>query len=116
MKLFNEILGELLGSYSAAFYISYFIFTFLGVLISLRIHAFQRDKDSKKTPFKFSWKFLVQDNLIRLITSMATVFVVIRLGSELLYIAPSYGMAVVMGISFDQILIQLQKIELKARE
>lgn len=47
---------------------------------------------------------------------MATVFVVIRLGSELLAITPSYGMAVVMGISFDQILMQLQKIELKARE
>lgn len=116
MKLFNEILVELLGSYSAAFYISYFIFTFLGVLISLRLHAFQRDKDSKKTPFKFSWKFLVQDNLIRIITSMATVFVVIRLGSELLDITPSYVMAVIMGISFDQILIQLQKLELKARE
>jgi hypothetical protein len=39
----------------------------------LRLHAFQRDKSSKNTPFKFSWKFLVQDNLIRIITSIATV-------------------------------------------
>jgi hypothetical protein len=39
----------------------------------LRLHAFQRDKNSKNTPFKFSWKFLVQDNLIRIITSIATV-------------------------------------------
>lgn len=116
METINEVLLELLGNYKLSFYIANFIFVLLGVLISVRLHAFSRDKSSKNTPYKFSWKFLVQDNLIRIITSMATVFVVIRLGSDLLGLTPTYPLAVIMGLSFDQILIQLQKIELKARE
>lgn len=116
MNTINEVIIEILGSYKLSFYISHFIFVLLGVLISVRLHAFNRDKNSKNTPFSFSWKFLFQDNLMRIITSMATVFVVIRLGNELLGLEPTYTLSVIMGISFDQILIQIQKIELKARE
>jgi ABC-type phosphate/phosphonate transport system permease subunit len=116
MSTINQVIAELLGSFTAAFYITYFLFVLLGVIISLRLHAFNRDKSSKKTPYKFSLKFLFQDNLIRIVSSMAVVFVAIRLGTELFSVTPNYAGAVAMGLGFDQILIQLQKIEFKARQ
>ena len=116
MNTINQVITELLGSFTAAFYISYFIFVLIGVLISLRVHALGRNKKSTKTPYKFSIKFLLQDNLMRIISSMAVVFVAIRLGSELFGITPTYVGAVAMGLGFDQVLIQLQKIEFKARQ
>jgi len=116
MTTINQVIAELLGSFTAAFYITYFIFVLVGVLISLRLQAFTRDKSSKNTPFKFSFTFLLQDNLLRIVSSMAIVFVAIRFGSELFQKEPTYLGALLMGISFDQILIQLQKLELKARK
>lgn len=116
MNTINEVIAELLGSYKASFYITYFIFVLFGVLISLRIHAYSRDKSSPTTPFVFSWKFLLQDNLIRVISSMAVVFVAIRLGADLFDVIPTYGSAIAMGLGFDQVLGLFEKIQFKARE
>lgn len=116
MNTLQEIAAGVFGDYKLSFYITYFIFVLIGVIISLRIGAMSRDKNSPHTPFTFSWKFLFQDNLLRMVSSMAVVFVAIRLGQDLLGITPTYAGAVILGISFDQILIQLQKLEFKARE
>jgi len=116
MDLINQVLTEVLGSYKLAFYIAYFFFVLFGVLISLRIASLRRDKHSDSTPFTFSWKFLLQDKLIRLISSMAVVFVFIRLGQEITGMIPTYTGAVGLGLGFDQALLQLEKIQFKARE
>lgn len=116
METINEVIAELLGSYRASFYITYFIFVMIGIIISLRLHATSRDKDSKATPFKFSWKFLFQDNLIRMISSICFVFVAIRLGSDLWQVVPTYSSAIAMGLGFDQAIGLLEKIQFKARE
>ena len=116
MNIINQVTADLLGSYSAAFYITYSIFVLFGILISLRLQAFGRDKSSPNTPYRFSFSFLVQDNLLRIVSSLAIVFVAIRFGSELFKVEPTYLGALLMGISFDQILIQLQKLELRARK
>lgn len=115
MNTINEVIAELLGSYKASFYITYFIFVMFGILISLRIHAYSRDKSSTSTPFVFSWSFLLQDNLLRWMGSLAFVFVAIRLGSELWNVVPTYASAIAMGLGFDQALGLLEKIQFKAR-
>lgn len=116
MNTINEVITELLGSYKASFYITYFIFVFIGVLISLRIHAKTRDKTSSTTPFVFSWKFLFQDNIVRILSSMGVVFIAIRLGEDLLGNIPTYTGAVIMGLGFDQAIGLLEKFQFKARE
>jgi hypothetical protein len=115
-QFLNEVIAELLGSYKASFYITYFIFVFFGVMISLRIHASSRDKYSDNTPSKFSWKFLVQDKLTRLIGSLAAVFVVIRIGQDLFNVIPTYATAIAMGLGFDQVFGLFEKLQFKARD
>lgn len=116
MSTINEVIAELLGSYKASFYITYFIFVLFGVLISLRIHASSRDKTSENTPNAFSWKFLIQDNLIRGISSLTVVFVMIRLGQDMFDVVPTYVSAIAMGLGFDQVIGLFEKIQFKARE
>lgn len=114
--MINEVIAELLGSYKASFYITYFIFVMLGIIVSLRIGALNRDKTSSNTPYKFSLWFLIQDNFLRVLGSFAFVFLSIRLGVELFGVVPEYYSAVIMGLSFDQVLVQAKKWQDLARE
>jgi hypothetical protein len=116
MNIFNEVLVELLGSYKLSFYIAYFIFVGLGIVVSLRISALKRDRASNNTPYSFSIKFLIQDNLLRILGSFAFVFLSIRLGVELFNTVPEYYTAVIMGLGFDQVLLRVKKLQDSARE
>lgn len=115
MNFLQQLITELLGTYSAAFYVTYFIFVLIGVFISLRINLAKRDKKSVYTPFAFSWSFFLQDNIFRIITSMAMVFVTIRLGTEMMNVIPTYPGAVILGLGMDQALIRLEKFTLTTR-
>lgn len=116
MNIINEVIAELLGTYRASFYITYFIFVLLGVIVSLRLGALNRDKSSRNTPYTFSFRFLIQDNLLRILGSFAFVFLTIRLGVEIFNIVPEYYTAVLMGLGFDQFLLKVKKIQDSARE
>jgi hypothetical protein len=116
MNTVNEIITELLGSYKASFYITYFIFVMLGIIVSLRIASLGRDKQSSKTPYNFSFWFLIQDNFLRILGSLAFVFLSIRLGVELFNTVPQYYTAVLMGLGFDQTLLFVKKWQDLARE
>lgn len=115
METINEVLSELLGSYKLSYYITFGIFVLIGVIISVRLQAHSRDKESQNTPLKFSVKFMIQDNILRIISSLAIVFVAVRLGEEVFSKVPTYGAALIMGLTFDQILIQIEKIQKRAR-
>jgi len=117
MNTINEVIAELLGSYKASFYITYFIFVMLGIVVSLRLQSLQRDKQSSATPFKFSWRFLLQDNIKQWLGSLAFVFLSIRVGADTWGIVPTYASAVIMGLCFDYSLNLVGKwIEAKARK
>lgn len=116
MNTINEVIAELLGSYKASFYITYFIFVMLGIIVSLRIASLNRDKNSNSTPYKFNFWFLIQDNFLRVLGSLAFVFLSIRLGVELFNKVPEYWSAVLMGLGFDQALLLAKKWQDLARE
>jgi hypothetical protein len=116
MNTINEVIAELLGSYKASFYITYFIFVMLGIIVSLRISSLKRDKQSSSTPYKFSFGFLIQDNIVRVLGSIAFVFLSIRCSVELFYTVPEYYTAVLMGLGFDQALMLAKKWQDLARE
>lgn len=119
-QIFNEVVSNLMGKYPASFYITYFIFVMLGIIVSLRIQALNRDKLSDSTPIKFSWRFLLQDNLKQWIGSLVFVFLSIRIGADAWGVVPTYVSAVIMGLSFDYSLSfigkWIEKIQSKIRE
>ena len=50
---------------------NYFILTLLGYILSGLVDVSQRNKKSKRTPDKFSWKFFIKDNYERYLISGA---------------------------------------------
>lgn len=114
----EKFLELLLGSHDLPTYAAYFVFAAIGAVISLRIKAMQRDKHSEATPYKFSWRFLIQDNLMRLITGFLLAFITFR------FTAPSSdidalllsAMGMGIGASTDRLAGLLEKIQNKARD
>lgn len=105
-------LSELLGSRSVAVWLASFTFILIGVIVSLRISARDRNKLSPNTPEKFNWWFLIRDNISRTIGSIFVAFSLVRFGEELAGITMNYFGCFLLGLCFDQVyklLIDWQK-------
>lgn len=114
-QFFQEIASGLLGDYKLSFYITYFLFVIIGVIVSLYLGSLKRDKFSESTPEKFNFKFLIQDNLLRVFGSISLIFLLIRLGVEI-NLVPEYYTAALMGFSFDTVIAKAEKLQDLARE
>ncbi len=114
----EKFLELLLGSHDLPTYAAYFVFAAIGAIISLRVKAMQRNKNSDNTPYTFSWRFLIQDNLMRLITGFLLAFITFR------FTAPSSdmdalllsAMGIGIGASTDRLAGFIEKIQSKARD
>ena len=116
LQFLTDLRMEIFGEIAIVIYVAYFIYVLFGVLLSSGLVAIKtRDKDSIKTPEKFSIIFLIQDNLVRIVCSLAVVFMIIRFGEHVLHVVPSYIGAIALGFSFDLLIIILEKIQQKAR-
>lgn len=111
----NFILN-MLGPLSLADYVAGMIFALLGVIISLRLDANTRDRLSPRTPSKFSWRFLILDNLQRLITGFIITFVSFRFAPEILKTDFSMFAAFMVGFAFDKIIELIKRAENLARK
>lgn len=112
----QEILNSILGNRTLAQYVVAFFFILLGVLISIRLGAYKRDKESPNTPFKFSYTFLTRDNIVRAIGSIAIAFVFIRFGQEILHIEVNELGAFTIGLTFDRGIALLDNWQKGARK
>lgn len=112
----DEFLGHFLGDLSLATYAAALAMAFLGNIISIRLHAEKRDKLATDTPYKFSWGFLLQDNLLRLISGLIMGFVIFRffpfaLGEDLIML-----WAAALGLASDNLVYFFEKLQSKARK
>lgn len=78
MEHISEALAIITGGKSFGYYIAGFFFSFLAIVLSLRIHSKTRDVYSKNTPVKFSWRFLLWDNTKRMVATLITMFLLFR--------------------------------------
>ncbi len=116
MNFLNEYLLELLGTKSIVNWAASFTFIVVGVIVSLRLSAYKRDKDSPNTPYTFNLLFLIRDNISRLIGSVFVAFAIVRFGEHLLGITIGYEYCFVLGLCFDQAYKLLIEWQNKARD
>lgn len=112
MEKFIELL---LGTNDLSTYAAAFVFALVGAIISLRFKANKRNKHSYNTPYSFSWKFLIQDNLLQLITGVLMTFLCFRFTNEILGKDLTMYLAVVIGFGFNEIAGLFEKLQVKAR-
>lgn len=96
----KDFLLSLLGMPWTQF-LSVFFFVLVGITISLLVDSMGRDTKSTKTPSKFSWKFLLLDNLKRIFLVVLVIFVSIRFYTELYEGTVNEWAGLLLGLSLD---------------
>lgn len=106
----------MLGEQDLPTYMAYFVFAFIGAVISLYIKSLKRDKTSASTPYKFSFGFLIQDNLLRLVSGFLLAFLVFRFSTEFIGAETTLWSAVLIGASTDRLAGLFDNLQNNARK
>jgi hypothetical protein len=93
----QEFKDLILGPVSAAYYAAAEFFAVLAIILSLYLHSRNRDPQSNSTPVKFSWLFLIWDNLKRIVAGQICLYLIFRFASEAIGRALTMWMAVGIG-------------------
>jgi hypothetical protein len=96
MKKYPDFTSVLLGNGPIGFLCGYVVIAVVCALISLLIEVNNRQIDSASTPVKFSYKFLVAHNILRIAICFLLVAVTVRALYE--YIPPAWMIFVSIGI------------------
>lgn len=94
----HEFKTLILGNTSLAYYAAAEFFALMALILSLWGHSRKRDPLSPNTPYKFSWLFLIMDNIKRIVMGQIAMFLIFRFASELL--GRQLSMFMAMGIGF----------------
>lgn len=99
----NTVFQHLLGTSDTAKFIACVLFALIGTVISLLVHATNRNKNSAKTPYKFSFVFLIADNWQRIVLNLLLILVTIRFCKEVTGLELNMFVSLLIGISYDKI-------------
>jgi hypothetical protein len=87
-----------LGKASLAYYMGAEFFALLALVLSLYSHSTNRNVNAPTTPVKFSWAFLIMDNIKRIILGQIALFLIFRFTTELM--GRPLNMFLAVGIGF----------------
>lgn len=114
MKFIDYITGGMgVDQFAAAF-----VFTLVGVALSLFFDASRRNPVSVESPIEWSWNYFWNDNIKRILkaifTGILVIFVSLRFTKELFGREISMFFAFVIGLSLDQIQVIIRKAKYKS--
>lgn len=100
----SEFINEvILGGYSMVDALGYLWFFLIGYAIYGFNETSERDRESKNTPFEWSWKFWLNDNWKRYIVTLLSTYVMFRFYVEIVGHEFSNFEALMMGMIGDGI-------------
>ncbi len=100
----NKTLLELIiGTNNYTYFIASCVFALLGIVLSLLFNFAKRDVNDTRTPTQFSLKFLLCDNMPRILVGVICVFVALRFSSDLLGMETTLFASFVIGLSIDNL-------------
>lgn len=109
----NELKQLLLGENDIAFHFAAFIFVLIGTLITILFDAYSRNKDSKRTPANWNWKFYWHDNAFRLFLNLLLAIMVIRFWKEITGSQLTMLYCFLIGIGIDGMYVVFKKLRKK---
>ena len=105
----SEILTQLLGSDNYEMVLVGFIFALLGAFLNWLISYRKRDKE--RNPVKFSFKYLLVDNIRRMIATFILIAIVMRFSDEVLGMEYSLYASFIVGFVSDKLGEKLAEIK-----
>jgi hypothetical protein len=104
LGILHDIGTDFLGDMSIGRFISTMIFAGIGGTLSLTMYSIAtRDKCSPRTPYKWSFLFMIGDNIQRVIGGVTLVFVFVRFAPDLIGLKATPLTGLIIGISFDNL-------------
>lgn len=99
----------ILGDIDPALFVACLFFAFLGVMIVLLAGTKLRDPNSGASPSKFSWKYLWNDNLKRIILNIVCVVITLRFMPEITGWDLSVFKGLCIGLAWDGIFLLIKQ-------
>lgn len=99
----------LLGPTEPALFGACVFFACVGILFVLLMGTQLRDKSSPYSPYKFSWRYLWNDNVKRVLASALAVLITLRFMTELTGWELSSWKALVIGTAWDGIALFIKQ-------
>jgi hypothetical protein len=99
----NTMLHKIIGSNDPGSFAAAIFFAFVGVVLSLLLQTTKRDINADSTPFDFSWKFLLSDNVKRIATTLLLIYIAIRFYPDLFGKPINEYLALGVGLALDKI-------------
>lgn len=95
----------ILGGIDPGLFMASLLFALIGVLITLLVGSTMREPNSKTSPTKFSWTYLLYDNAKRIFLNLLLILVSLRFMTELTGWELSVWKGFIIGISYDSLLL-----------
>jgi len=115
---FSIFRQEFWGALNPEVLLAAFAMALIGIFISLLISTTKRDPLSPRTPREFSWNFFWNDNVKRILKSIAltvlVLFVTIRFSQELMGQKLTMFYAFSLGLGLDKVIERLKRKKAEA--
>lgn len=109
----SDFWANFIGGMNAGQFLAAMVMALVGVFLSLLLASTKRDPNSARSPFHFSWSFLISDNAKRLYKSAATtllvIFISLRFADHLIGKHASMIYALMLGLGLDQVIALWKK-------
>jgi hypothetical protein len=114
--MIHEILKYLMGDGSVAIFIGNYLMGMLGAFFVVVADVKFRNKDSERTPSKFSYKFFFLDSAKRIIVTLIAIFIVIRFSRWMIGEDVNIWIALLGGVLSDGVSIVLKKFNVIGKQ
>lgn len=78
LQVIQDTMQRISGGKPADYYLAGIFFSCIAILLSWYLHSRKRDPASPNTPEKFSWLFLIWDNVKKSVVTLLLMFVLFR--------------------------------------
>jgi hypothetical protein len=116
MDKYPDFFSVLLGNGSLGSFLAYLVIAYFAAAASLLFEASNRDISSSNTPVKWSTKFLLAANMLRLIANLLAIPLLIRLEYEYIDMKWMILLVIAEGILIDRAFMFLKNIGVMASD
>lgn len=111
----NKFLNLVLGTNDVPTYLAALFFAMFGVVVILLLKSKKRNKTSQNTPYHFSIKFLILDNLKEIVLGFLLILIALRFSVEYAGSNLTMWYAFGVGLSIQKLAGYFSKVEQSAR-
>lgn len=112
----EKFLNLMLGTSDVPTYMAGLVFALIGLAFYFKGKVAKRNKQSAATPYRFSWKFFTQDNLVEMAFSLLAIFLALRFSVEYAGVEVTMIYALGIGFALPKFIGWLYSIQGKARD